>query len=186
MELVDEPSYTFGSKDNPRTYAEEWLLCSGEYRPSSKHGILIDGQPFAIVGTDGGATGIHDKSSIILEDTAFIAVGEFVIAVDLKEKKKKWSVEIDDFTCFGIHCSKEHSALISHGELLISRFDKSGEIIWQSGGMDIFTEGCSLKDEFIEAIDFNGKVYRFDYKTGNEIRTNKTRDQIAGTGGATD
>lgn len=163
--LRNEPSYTFGSVDNDRSYPNEWLI-EQEYRPSSIHGVFLDDKPFAVIGAGGGGTGIHDHSLLLLEESAYIAVGDQIIAIDLKEEKMKWNLQIDDATCFGLYFSKKHNVMISHGELCISRFDSEGRVLWQSGGRDIFTEGFSLLDNCIHAIDFDGKDYQFNYEDG--------------------
>ena len=73
--LRDEPSYAFGSVDNERSYPNEWLI-EKEYRPSSNHGVLLGGEPFAVIGAGGGASGIHRHSLLQIEDSAYIAVGD--------------------------------------------------------------------------------------------------------------
>ncbi|MEM7390718.1 MAG: hypothetical protein AAF492_00100 [Verrucomicrobiota bacterium] len=165
--LQDEPSYVFGSVGNVRLYPSEWLI-DKEDRPSSRHGVLIDGELFAVIGACGGSTGIHGHSLLQQEDSAYIAVGDQVVSLDLKEKEMRWSLKIDEATCLGVYYAKEHDALISHGELLISRFSSNGRILWQSGGSDIFTKGFSLLNDCIHVIDFEGAEYRFSYEDGKE------------------
>ncbi|MDQ8181875.1 hypothetical protein [Pelagicoccus sp. SDUM812005] len=166
IEFIDEPTYTFGSTDNLRSYPIEWLDGTGQ--PVSSHGILIEGKPFAVIGAFGGATGVHENSMLQLNGIAYFAVGDQVVSFDLIQKEKKWNQRIDDATCFGIYYSKQHDALISHGELLISRFSPEGRVIWQSAGRDIFTEGFSLLDDCIHTTDFEGNEYRFSYEDGKE------------------
>ncbi len=166
VEFIDEPTYTFGSTDNLRSYSIEWL--DGKGQPVSSHGILIEGKPFAVIGAFGGATSVHENSMLQLNGVGYFAVGDQLVSFDLIHKKKRWNLRIDHATCFGVYYSKSHDVLISHGELLVSRFDSEGKVLWQTGGSDIFTEGFSLLSDCIHAIDFEGKEYRFNYENGKE------------------
>ena len=168
IKLLDDPNHTFGSSNNERTYPNE-LLIEHAYKPASIHGVFIDDVPFAVIGAGGGPTGIHNNSLLLFKEMAFVAVGDQVIAISLKEKSIKWHMRIDDATCFGLYYSEKHQALIAHGELSISRFTDSGELLWQTSGRDIFSEGFKLKDEWIEVVDFDGVVYHFCYLTGNVL-----------------
>jgi len=167
--VLDEPNHEFGSSDNERTYPNE-LLIEPVYMPASIHGVFIDEVPFAVIGAGGGPTGIHNNSLLLFKELAFVAVGDQVIAISLKEKRIKWHKRIDDATCFGLYYSEKHQALISHGELNVSRFTESGELLWQSSGGDVFSEGFELTDEWIEVVDFDGLVNHFCYLTGNELK----------------
>jgi hypothetical protein len=69
-------------------------------------------------------------------------------------------------TCFGIHWENGRGALISHGELEISRLSSEGNLLWQASGADVFSEGFRLLPAHIEAVDFKRTVYRLDYATG--------------------
>ena len=85
-----------------------------------------------------------------------------------------WTLKTDEATCFGVYYDRDHDALISHGELSICRFSREGGIIWSAGGADIFSEGFSMLPEHIEAIDFDHRVYHFDYLTGQTKKHNKS------------
>lgn len=56
LELVDEPTYTFGSADNTRCYPFARSLDPGS-RSSCVHGVLLNGRPLAVFGDAGGCTG---------------------------------------------------------------------------------------------------------------------------------
>lgn len=165
VELVDEPGYRFGSADPTRRYPTEIDL-SGGYRPSSVHGLIVDGQPFAVVGSSDGATGVHDHSMVVIGMQVFVAVGAHVIRLTLGNTEPDWAVKVDEATSFGIHHVPEHDALIVHGELSVSRLERTGEILWSEAGADIFTGEFSLGADGVTAIDFNGRAYHFDYRTG--------------------
>ena len=116
---------------------------------------------------------MHAHSLLILDSRAFVAVGAHVVSLTIGNLHPDWALKIDEATCFGVHYDPEHDALISHGELTISRFSRDGEIIWSEGGADIFSEGFSLLPQHVEAIDFDRWVYHFDYVTGESKRHNK-------------
>ena len=40
------------------------------------------------------------------------------------------------------------------------------EIVWSSGGKDIFTEGFRLLEDEVEAVDFNRETYLIDICSG--------------------
>lgn len=166
--IVDEPRYTFDSADNTRTYPYATNLDSSA-RPVSIHGVLLDKKPLIVIGASGGPTGVHDHSALWLNERLYLAVCDTVVCMKLRPLELLWSLRVDGATCFGIHFHHETEALLSHGELEITRFTEAGTILWQSGGGEIFTGPVILHPSFIEAEDFNGHRYRFSYSTGQNI-----------------
>lgn len=75
------------------------------------------------------------------------------------------STRVDTATCFGVYWDSERAALISHGELEIERLSLHGDLVWQASG----AEGFRLLPDYIEAVNFNPTIYRFDYVTGEAI-----------------
>lgn len=174
LELIDEPLYIPGSADNVRPYSREYKLTDAETRPSSRHGLILrEGNTAArscILLAGGGATGLHGHSAVILDDTCFIAVGDTLSALSLPSLDLLWHRQVDTATCFGVYHSAKHNCLISHGELEIVRLSLTGEVAWCSSGADIFSEGFELHPDSIEAVDFNGTVYRIDLATGESLK----------------
>lgn len=168
VELISERAYTFGSVDNVRQYKFEKHF-DKQYVPSSRHGVLLNGEPLAVFGSSGGGTGIHDHSAILMNDDIYLAVGNHLACMALQPFKLKWVLQPDETTCFGIYYEPRHSALLSHGELEIARLSTDGKILWHSSGADTFTGEFELHPEYIQVTDFNGKIYRFSYDDGNEI-----------------
>ena len=164
IEIVDEPTYTFGSADNHRQYPFA-LDLSNEGRPYAIHGVLLDGEPIAVFG-DYRCTAVHQHSAIFHDGKVLLAIGGQVVCFCPKPFQFKWQLEIDQAACFGLHFQPKLQALVSHGELEISRFSDEGKILWASSGADVFSEGFRLHPNYIEAVDFNGNVYHFSYVTG--------------------
>ena len=173
VKLVNEPTYSFGTTDNSRRYDTEIDLTGGR-QASSIHGLIIDDRPTLVVGDSGGASGVHEHSLLLLESRVYIAVGAYIVCHTLGKQEPDWTLEVDDATCFGLYYSVEHDALISHGELAITRFTRGGDVLWSEGGADIFSEGCSLHADCIKVIDFGGRSYFLDYRTGEDSTTRRS------------
>jgi len=173
VEVIDEPTYTFGSQHNRSRYQREQILDEPQFQLTSRHGVIstLNGDPLAsvIFGATGGASGVHQHSLATLEDRGFLAVGPFIVCLDLPTLSTRWVQVVDDATCFGIHICPDRRSLISHGELEISRLTLSGDILWQGGGPDIFTGSLSFASSAVLVEDFNGDTLSFDLETGDSI-----------------
>lgn len=101
----------------------------------------------------------------------FIAVGLFIAALDVPSLELKWVTQTDDAACFGVYHAVKHNCLLSHGELVIARVAYDGEIVWQTAGDDIFTNGFELQDDVVRVVDFEGREYVIDIGTGRDIVT---------------
>ncbi len=171
IEVVDDPSYTFGSVDNRTHYGRAQVLDDPKFQLTSQHAVIarLNETPAAsvIFGATGGASGVHQRSLAIHEDLGFLAVGPFIVCFELPNLTTRWIREVDSATCFGIHICPDGVSLISHGELEISRLKLDGNILWQAGGRDIFTGELMLDDLGVHVEDFNGDSYLFDLQTGD-------------------
>jgi hypothetical protein len=170
VSLVDEPIYSVRSVDDPRTYDREYDFTEAGYRASSRHGICCrepnGSEHSCILLVGGGASGIHERSAVIVGQHCFVAVGDMICSLALPCLELEWATKVDSATCFGVHYSADHECFLSHGELEIARVSLSGEIVWSGSGRDIFSEGFRVGKDWAEATDFGGNVYRFDIITG--------------------
>lgn len=91
----------------------------------------------AIIGSNGGGTGVHETSVIHENNRLLICCSNRVFCLSMPDLTLLWRTQADDATCFEIF--KYQDSYIVHGELQISRLDKDGRIIWQRNGADIFT-----------------------------------------------
>jgi len=76
-------------------------------------------------------------------------------------------MEFKTVTCFGIY--KADNGFFTHGEIQVSRLDKQGNVIWETGLRDIIVnidkaDDCfKLHDNFIELMDFNSDKYELGF-----------------------
>ena len=165
IEIIDEKCFSFKSTDNVRDYPYAKNLDETE-RPTSIHGISLGGVPTAVFGASRGPTCVHKHSLALLGRKNYLAVSNKVVCFEIAPFKFNWHLEIDTATCFGVYFDEQHRALLSHGELEIARFSEDGHLIWTAGGEDIFSGAFEVRTEFIQVTDFNDRVYRLNYITG--------------------
>jgi hypothetical protein len=111
-------------------------------------------------------SGFDDGDVVCVEDRLWLAIGRYVVCIEVASGAVLWTAECDSACCFGISALKTEPALIVHGELDISKLTYDGEIEWQSGGEDIFTGPFEIEETGIRAVDFNGTVYWIRLDTG--------------------
>jgi hypothetical protein len=168
--IVEELTYGFKSTDNLRCYPREIDLTE-DMCPSSIYGLSIDGISAGVVGAGGGGTGVGSHSALTVGDCLYLAIGNQIACFSLTPFALRWSAQGDIATCFGIHYSSDHDALICHGEIAISRWSRDGELVWEQGGRDIFTGDLLLCSTHLEVSDFLDHRYRFAYEDGREMST---------------
>jgi hypothetical protein len=167
IELVNEPAYNFGSAGNARSYPFAWSLDPTEATMPA-YGVLLDSEPLAVFGAWECVAGVHEHSALLLNGLLYIAFANRIVCLQPNPFELRWALEADSGTCFGVHYHQPSGALIAHGELEITRFSESGDILWQSSGRDIFTGDFKLEELSVLAVDFNGDVHRFRYSDGQE------------------
>jgi outer membrane protein assembly factor BamB len=170
IEIVDEPDFKLGSKDNNFIYDKYYYAeDAGKYR-GSQHGVRLykDGvivKSCLIIAT-GGATTIHQRSSILDEDKLVVCCGDSVFCFSIPALDLVWNVKADQATCFNI--VKNEDNYIIHGELQISKINKEGQILWEFSGSDIFVslkgnEEFIIENDGILLEDFEGTKYKIDF-----------------------
>jgi hypothetical protein len=173
IEIFKEQTYTFGSTDNITKYDFEYFNSENEYI-STFVGIKIYQNEelikSAVIGSEGGNTGIYENSKIIQDNRIIICCAEKIFCLSFPELNLLWKTKADEMSCFEIF--KKENFYIVHGELQISKLDENGKILWQKYGADIFTtvsgeNDFELKENYIIATDWENKIYKFDYD-GND------------------
>ncbi len=180
IEVLDEPTYKFGSSDNNFNYSKHYFGNGATEYPTSKHGIKIyqDDQIIdsCIIIGSGGATDIHQNSSLLDKDQLIICCCDTIFCLRLPDLELKWKAQADQATCFQIF--KQQDDYIVHGELQVAKLDKDGKIKWEFGGADIFVSIDNAEEFKIESdgilltdfaktkykIDFDGKLIWDNYK----------------------
>jgi hypothetical protein len=170
IEVLDEPTYKFGSSDNNFSYSKHYFGDGAIQYPTSEHGIKIyqDHQIInsCIIIGSGGATGIHQNSSLLDDNQLLICCCDTVFCLALPELELKWKTRADQATCFQIF--KLQDDYIIHGEFQVAKLDKNGNKKWEFGGADIFVcidneEEFRLENDGILLTDFAKTKYKIDF-----------------------
>jgi hypothetical protein len=167
VEVFRDDLFSMNSTDNANSYSFQYIE---DKRSSTKIGVrLLDEQyevvVSAILGGSRGITGVHPACGLVDNDNVLLCVSNNVYCLELPSLKLLWRTDADEATCFEI-CGIPDGYIV-HGELRLSRLDKSGRVVWSRLGADIFTTPYG-KDEFevadgvIKVLDWNGTLYRFD------------------------
>lgn len=148
------------------------VVGDGDGQTVSRHEVTIDSphtQARVVVSATGGATTVHERSAVVVDDVVLVAVCAHVVALRVSDLALLWACRVDGATCFGIYAVRrtDELVLISHGELEICRFTLDGRVAWSSGGRDIFTGDFDIVDDTIIATDFNGDVITLSLRTGS-------------------
>jgi len=170
VEVMNEPDYKFGSSDNHFKYSKHYFGDGGTEYATSKHGIkiyrdeeIIDS---CIVIGSGGATGVHQNASLLVNDHLLLCCSDTIFCLTLPGLALKWETKADQATCFQIF--KHQDDYIIHGELQVTKLDKHGNKKWEFGGADIFVnidneEEFKLEPDGILLTDFSKTKYKIDF-----------------------
>lgn len=170
IEVFNEPTYEFGSVDNNFNYTKIFFSDDGQEYPTSKHGIKIysDNQIITsclLIGS-GGTTGVYQNSSLIDNNELLICCCDTIFCIALPTLDLKWKIKADLATCFQIF--KQDNDYIVHGETLIVKLDKEGNIKWEFGSNDIFVsldneEVFIIENDGISLTDFSKTKYKINF-----------------------
>lgn len=170
IEVLDEPTYKFGSADNNFVYSKTYFGDNAEQYPTSKHGIKIyrDDQMIdsCIIIGSGGATDVIQNSSLLDGDQLLLCCCDTVYSLTIPDLELKWKTQADQITCFQIF--KHQNDYLIHGELQVTRIDKNGVKMWEFTGADIFVTADNEQEFVIEQdgillTDFSGRTYKIDF-----------------------
>lgn len=170
VEVIDEPTYTFGSSENYFNYSKHYFGDGGIEYPTSKHGIKIyQGDQIiesCIAIGSGGATEVHQNSSLIDKDQLLLCCCDTIFCLALSDLTLKWETQADQATCFQIFQHQDH--YIIHGELQVTKLDKNGNKKWEFVGEDIFVstddkEAFKIEEDGIMLTDFMYTKYKIDF-----------------------
>lgn len=168
IDIYEDKTFTEGSSDNVNEYDLVYFDKS-EYHFPTVFGIKIfqDDTPLksAVIGSSGGAPGIHETSTIIEKDRLLVCCSDTIFCLSIPDLNLLWRTQADQAVCFEIYKYKD--SYIVHGELEISRLNKEGKVLWQRSGADIFTtldgkDSFLVTDDYILATDWENRKYKFD------------------------
>ena len=156
VEVIDEPAYKFGSSDNTFSYTKHYFGDSATEFPTSKHGVKI-AQDNKIINScivigSGGATGVHQNSSLIDNDKLLLCCCDTIFCLTLPDLHLKWKTKADTATCFQIFQLRDD--YIVHGELQVTRLDRDGNKKWTFGGADIFVAWMANQNSKLNLTEF--------------------------------
>ncbi|UAY53031.1 hypothetical protein [Ferruginibacter albus] len=172
IELFDDPSFN-QTADSPASSYDKVIQADQDklYSPTSQHAVKIYQNNnlinSAIILATGGGTGVHSDTALIDDNNLIVRCCNKLFSLTLPGLEQNWMTEADWATCFSIYQYKD--TFISHGETSITRIDRTGKILWNFGGADIFVclyEGnpFEMHETYIALTDFNGSKYRIDYE----------------------
>ena len=176
LEIIDEPAFANGSVDIINQYNKHFLgEGTAKSANNSTHGIrlikhnkIIDS---CLVQGFAGSTSVNETSFLIDSDRIVICCANLLFCISIPALNLLWKQEVDSATAFQIF--KKDNDYIVHGEMMISRVDQQGNIVWQFGGRDIFVNiddnlAFKLKSDHIVLHDFFGYKYLIGYD-GKEL-----------------
>ncbi len=174
IEITEEPYFNADSTDNLFKFRKRYLSKSELYVIQfgikiSENGTLLNS---AIIGAEGGTSGLHKTSQIIEDNRLLICCANSVFCLEISTLNLLWKTKVDDATAIQIF--KINDGYIVHGELEITRLATNGNSIWQNAGADIFVTDSNeanfeIKDKIIFVKDWQNRTYKWDLN-GNEIK----------------
>ena len=174
IEIFTDETYKVGSTDNINKYDFEYLEAENKYNSTFVSVKIYENQKLvksSIIGSEGGNSGISENSKIIEENRILICCADKIFCLSFPELSLIWKTKADEISCFEVF--KRENFYIIHGEILISKLDENGKILWQKGGAEIFTSISAenifeLNEKHIVVNDWENRIYKFDYD-GNEF-----------------
>lgn len=168
--IRNEDTFTLGSADNLRNFTKEYRLNHEDGYVVSQHSVEADcpdgSQSSCILMAGGGRTCVHEATALVRRNSLVIAVGDSICSLRLPDLDIEWKLKADLATCFGVYHSIRHALYISHGEIEIMGVSYFGDIVWSTGGKDIFTGNLEMEEDTLTVSDFNDEEYKIDIVTG--------------------
>jgi len=171
IEIINEIGYTVGSADNRCQYDFVYQHPEDvDNAPITAYGIRVykgDLITTAIIMASGGGTRVGPNSFVIDGQSLLLTCCNKVFNLQFPSLQLNWIAVADMATCFSIY--QYEDTYIVHGEVEISRLDRSGKIIWQVGARDIFVNidhfgnTFEMHDEYIKLMDWEGYRYKLFY-----------------------
>lgn len=180
IELFADKNCTLNSADEFSQYQKVYYTdnqIKDKKQSTNKHTIIIKESETIISNAiiyESGVGGIYNDTFILEDDKIWILIYNKVYCLEIPSLELSWQKELDFHANFSIH--KLKNDFIIHGESLIFRISKKGDIIWSFGGRDIWfnIEGepeVTIENNTIRLFDFDSNEYVLDFD-GNQIEDN--------------
>jgi hypothetical protein len=169
VELNDEPFSAFEASPLGRTY-ERVLDLEDPDVTISRYGLVVKdangGERSLLITGAGGCTAVNERSLVALGERCFIAIGVYLLALELETLELDWRQQVDRAACCGVRLTPTADALIAHGEMELARVSLAGDVAWRASGDDLFTGPLELTASAVLVDDSCGDRYAFDLLTG--------------------
>jgi len=180
IELFTDKNFTSNSADEFSQYQKVYNIdnqIKDKKQPTNKHTIIIKESGTVISNAiiyESGVSGIYNDSFILEDDKVWVLIYNKIYCLEIPSLELSWQKELDFHPNISIH--KLKNDFIIHGESLIFRISKEGDIIWSFGGRDIWfnIEGepeVTIENNTIRLFDFESNEYVLDFD-GNQIEDN--------------
>lgn len=180
IELFTDKNCTLNSADEFSQYQKVYHIdnqIKDKKQPTNKHTIIIKESGTLISNAiiyESGVSGIYNDSFILEDDKVWVLIYNKIYCLEIPSLELSWQKELDSHPNISIH--KLKNDFIIHGESLIFRISKEGDIIWSFGGRDIWfnIEGepeVTIENNTIRLFDFESNEYVLDFD-GNQIEDN--------------
>jgi len=180
IELFTDKNFTSNSADEFSQYQKVYNIdnqIKDKKQPTNKHTIIIKESGTIISNAiiyESGVSGIYNDSFILEDDKVWVLIYNKIYCLEIPSLELSWQKELDFHPNISIH--KLKNDFIIHGESLIFRISKEGDIIWSFGGRDIWfnIEGepeVTIENNTIRLFDFESNEYVLDFD-GNQIEDN--------------
>jgi outer membrane protein assembly factor BamB len=179
IEIISEDRLTLYTSDNMHVYdftyddsrsqETDYLMKYGVF---IKKGSSIQKSCLLISGVRGSVSP-GKRNALIDVNNLIIILGYSVFCLRMPDLSLIWKVRCEEtVTCFEVFdCADGY---IVHGELSILKLSKSGEVLWEFFGRDIFTtidgfDDFQVYDGYVLAVDWLNNKYKIRLSNGKEI-----------------
>ena len=176
LTVANDPLYDPQSADNVHCYDEVQTLGDvSTFGADIKLGIRLertDGSSRSCIlfaDCSYGAPAVKPTQIVIVGQTLHIALGDFVVAIDLADLSRLWMVHVLTGACFGIYHSSTYDCIIAHGDPSITRIALNGMICWTVVVAETLTDTFVMSADSITVQDWDGVEHRLDIESGTEI-----------------
>ena len=113
-----------------------------------------------------GGGGSIRQACLLTDTSCLVVVGNRVAALRLPDLELQWHRQVDVASCFGVHALSDPDRIVTHGEVEIRCLTLTGQTVWSTSGLDIFTGPFVVDGDALHVSDFDGRGYEIDASTG--------------------